>query len=44
MISDFRDIIAFDGDSAIVLGVASPGFICKTVDAGKTWTIGEAMA
>ena len=34
---DFRDIEAFDDRNAIIMGVASPAYILKTVDGGKTW-------
>ncbi|MEN9598654.1 MAG: hypothetical protein RL596_965 [Bacteroidota bacterium] len=34
---DFRDIAAFDKNTAIVLAVAEPGLILKTKDGGKNW-------
>ena len=34
---DFRDIAAFDEQTAIIMGIASPAVILKTTDAGKTW-------
>ena len=34
---DFRDIEAFGENSAVVMGVASPSYICKTLDGGQTW-------
>ncbi len=35
--------IGFSEDSAIVMGVASPAFIFKTVDGGKSWNLGKTM-
>ncbi|WP_412469334.1 WD40/YVTN/BNR-like repeat-containing protein [Pedobacter sp. KLB.chiD] len=35
---DFRDIEAFDDKQAIIVGIASPAFILKTIDGGETWT------
>lgn len=35
---DFRDIEAFDDRQAIIVGIASPAYILKTVDGGETWT------
>jgi len=35
---DFRDIEAFDDKQAIIVGIASPAYILKTVDGGETWT------
>jgi hypothetical protein len=34
---DFRDIEAFDKNTAIIIAVAEPAFILKTKDGGKTW-------
>jgi photosystem II stability/assembly factor-like uncharacterized protein len=34
---DFRDIEAFDGNRAIVIAVAEPANILKTIDGGKSW-------
>lgn len=36
---DFRDIEAFDQNTALVMGVASPAKFYKTVDGGKTWRL-----
>ena len=36
---DFRDIEAFDGVTAIIMGIAAPAYILKTVDAGETWKV-----
>jgi photosystem II stability/assembly factor-like uncharacterized protein len=35
--TDFRDIEAFDGSTAIIMGVAEPAYILKTTDGGETW-------
>ena len=34
---DFRDIEAFDANTAIIIGIAEPAIILKTKDGGKTW-------
>ncbi|OIQ97358.1 Ycf48-like protein [mine drainage metagenome] len=34
---DFRDIEAFDSNTAIIMAVAEPGLILKTKDGGKNW-------
>lgn len=34
---EFRDIEAFDENTAIVIAIAEPGNILKTTDGGKTW-------
>jgi hypothetical protein len=34
---DFRDIEAFDKNTAIIMGVDAPAIILKTNDAGKSW-------
>lgn len=34
---DFRDIEAFDANTALIMGIAEPAIILKTNDAGKTW-------
>lgn len=34
---DFRDIEAFDQNTAIIMGVDAPALILKTKDGGKTW-------
>jgi len=36
---DFRDIEAFDSSTAIIMGVASPAYILKTMDGGQTWRV-----
>lgn len=35
--TDFRDIEAFDANSAIIMGIDSPAYILKTIDGGKSW-------
>jgi photosystem II stability/assembly factor-like uncharacterized protein len=37
--ADFRDIEAFDANTAIIMGIDTPAVILKTTDAGKTWKI-----
>jgi photosystem II stability/assembly factor-like uncharacterized protein len=34
---DFRDIEAFDENTALIMGIAEPAIILKTIDGGKTW-------
>lgn len=34
---DFRDIEAFDKNTAIIMGIAEPAVILKTKDGGKSW-------
>ncbi len=34
---DFRDIEAFDENTAIIMAVAEPAYILKTTDGGKKW-------
>jgi hypothetical protein len=36
---DFRDIEAFDATTAIIIAVAEPANILKTVDGGETWKV-----
>jgi photosystem II stability/assembly factor-like uncharacterized protein len=35
--TDFRDIHAFDSNTAIIMGVDNPAYILKTKDGGQTW-------
>ena len=35
--TDFRDIEAFDKNTAIIMGIDSPAYILKTIDGGETW-------
>ncbi|HEY8688523.1 MAG TPA: oxidoreductase [Chitinophagaceae bacterium] len=37
--TDFRDIEAFDATTAVIMGVADPAYILRTVDAGETWKV-----
>lgn len=37
--TDFRDIEAFDDQTAIIMGISEPAHILRTVDGGKTWTV-----
>ena len=37
--TDFRDIEAFDSMRAIVMGIAEPAYILKTVDGGGNWKV-----
>ena len=34
---DFRDIEAFDENTAIIMGIAAPAIILKTTNGGKSW-------
>src|SRR5437867_4487605 len=34
---DFRDVEAFDSNTALIIAVAEPAIILKTKDGGKTW-------
>ena len=35
--ADFRDIEAFDGKTALIMGIESPSCILRTTDGGETW-------
>lgn len=37
--SDFRDIEAFDANTAIIMAIADPAYILKTTDGGDSWKI-----
>jgi len=37
--TDFRDIEAFDGSTAVIMGIAEPAYILKTTDGGDTWKV-----
>src|SRR4051794_808366 len=37
--TDFRDIEAFDGTTALIMGVGEPAYILRTVDGGDTWKV-----
>jgi photosystem II stability/assembly factor-like uncharacterized protein len=34
---DFRDIEAFDSNTAVIMGITEPAVILKTKDGGQTW-------
>ena len=36
---DFRDIEAFDEKTAVVMGIAEPGYILKTFNGGESWKL-----
>lgn len=37
--TDFRDIEAFDGSTAVIMGVDTPAYILKTTDGGQSWKV-----
>ena len=37
--TDFRDIEAFDANTAIIMGIAEPAYILKTNDGGENWRV-----
>jgi photosystem II stability/assembly factor-like uncharacterized protein len=37
--TDFRDIHAFDSNTAIIMGVSNPAYILKTTDGGQNWKL-----
>src|SRR5258705_93556 len=37
--TEFRDIEAFDAQTAIIMGIAEPAYILKTMDGGETWKV-----
>ncbi len=37
--TDFRDIEAFDANTAIIMGIGEPAYILKTTDAGENWKV-----
>ncbi len=37
--TDFRDIEAFDKNTAVIMGIASPAYILKTTDGGENWKV-----
>lgn len=37
--SDFRDIEAFDANTAIIMAIAEPAYILKTTDGGESWKV-----
>ncbi len=36
---DFRDIEAFDEKTAVIMGIAEPGYILKTFNGGESWKL-----
>lgn len=37
--TEFRDIEAFDANTAVIMGIAAPAYILKTTDGGKNWKV-----
>ena len=37
--NDFRDIEAFSKTTAVIMGIADPAYILRTIDAGETWQL-----
>ncbi len=37
--TDFRDIEAFDANTAIIMGIADPAYILKTNNGGESWRV-----
>jgi hypothetical protein len=37
--TDFRDIEAFDKTTAVIMGIASPAYILRTIDGGDSWQL-----
>lgn len=37
--NDFRDIEAFDDMTAVIMGIADPAYILRTVDGGENWKV-----
>src|SRR5574339_288303 len=37
--NDFRDIEAFDANTAIIMSVSEPAYILKTTNGGDTWKV-----
>ncbi|MEJ7625955.1 MAG: oxidoreductase [Ferruginibacter sp.] len=37
--NDFRDIEAFDKTTAVIMGIADPAYILRTVDGGENWKV-----
>lgn len=37
--TDFRDIEAFDGMNALIMGIAAPAYILRTIDGGENWEV-----
>ncbi len=37
--TDFRDIEAFDANTAVIMGIGDPAYILKTSDGGESWRV-----
>jgi photosystem II stability/assembly factor-like uncharacterized protein len=37
--TDFRDIEAFDANTALIMGIGEPAYILKTTDGGENWRV-----
>ena len=37
--TEFRDIEAFDANTAVIMGIAEPAYILRTTDGGATWKV-----
>ncbi|MEO9021622.1 MAG: oxidoreductase [Ginsengibacter sp.] len=37
--TDFRDIEAFDKNTAVIMGISEPAYILRTTDGGDTWKV-----
>jgi hypothetical protein len=37
--TDFRDIEAFDKTTAVIMGIAEPAYILRTIDGGEHWQV-----
>ncbi|HMK04870.1 MAG TPA: YCF48-related protein [Ferruginibacter sp.] len=37
--TDFRDIEAFDKNTAVIMGIAAPAYILRTTDGGENWKL-----
>lgn len=37
--TEFRDIEAFDANTAVIMGIGDPAYILKTTDGGDTWKV-----
>ena len=37
--NDFRDIEAFDANTAVIMAIADPAYILKTTDGGESWKL-----
>lgn len=37
--TDFRDIEAWDSNTAVIMGIAEPAYILRTINGGKNWDV-----